>query len=150
MTVLSLIPSSVRKVQSSPFLAFPSAQTNMAATKSHSPVIHPYEALAVSEPLPAHGPGTHYKMPWPEIHRAWLSHAGKAFIHRSAHALFIRQKKIFGRGGEGPDKSSFFYKSKGPSSSPTSTMQHPCGHRQTHDGEVHDEGAALDFAPGSI
>ena len=108
MTVLSLIPSSVRKVQSSPFLAFPSAQTNMAATKSHSPVIHPYEALAVSEPLPAHGPGTHYKMPWPEIHRAWLSHAGKAFIHRSAHALFIRQKKIFGRGGQGPDKSSFF------------------------------------------
>ena len=88
MTFLSLIPSSARKVKSSPFLPSLRQKVKHGDRERLSLIIHLHDALAVNRALLADGPGTRFKMPWPESHNTSQSRAGKhrSIIHRSTHA----------------------------------------------------------------
>lgn len=150
MTFLSLIPYSTRKVQSIPGLPF-AQKKNMASANQTPSVIHLHDALAVSQLLLSDAPGTGFKTAWSKIHSASQWQAGKPrSFHRSTYALFMRQNKNFARGSTAPDNQRFFISLKAVSWTPTSTLQYPTGHRQSHIAEVPDQKTALDFAPGSI
>ena len=156
MTFLSLIRFSARKVQSIP--CFPNAPKNMAATLPLQISLRPLSScttrcLSVNHCLQMLLART---TTCPDPRSTALGHRTQprihSSIHRSQHALFntTGHQKNFARGGAAPNTQHIYISLKPTGLPPTSTLQHPKGHCQSHFAEVFHKPAALDFGPGSI
>lgn len=98
------------RAKSSPFLTFSSPKKTWPTANDTPPVIHLHDALAVSKAMFSHGPCTHCKMPCPEIHRIWQSHAGN---HSSISSCIIHKAmKHFAKGKYSPEHATNSNKSK--------------------------------------
>ena len=77
--------------------------------------------------------------------------APETSIHSWISSYIIHKaRKIFCEVRAGTNTPEICISLKAAHSPATSTLQHPTGHRQSHDAEVLYEKAALDLAPGSI